>query len=224
MLLADQAYLLSVLAGGSRVPSVVASQSACYCFPWDVMWSVRVQALAAASGITNPNTLANGAVQFMASGYPHDAVQAYLLSVLAGGSTDPATIGAAAIQFSGLTPQAMQQILTMLVVAWSAIPVTPPIIPGLVILSDGAGGFCQLVVDITGNVGAQASAGPATAPAPVLADGFGGFWQIVTDSVCDRGTTSVAGPATVPIPTLVDSNAVVWSLVVDQTGNLGATS
>jgi hypothetical protein len=96
--------------------------------------------------------------------------------------------------------------------------------PGVVIIDNGAGGFCQLIVDITGNVGAQPAAGPATAPAPVLSDGVGGFWQIITDSVCDRGTMSVAGPATVPVPTLIDANSVVWTLIVDNGGNLGASS
>jgi hypothetical protein len=91
------------------------------------------------------------------------------------------------------------------------------------ILNDGSGGFCQLVVDITGNVGAQASAGPASIPVPVIADGSGGFWMIVTDAVCDRGTTSVAGPATAPV-ILIDANSVAWTLIVDNMGNLGATS
>jgi hypothetical protein len=115
-------------------------------------------------------------------------------------------------------------VLLYLACAWSNASVVPPVVPGVVILSNGAGGYCRLVVDLLGNIGAIADPGPATAPAPVLSDGNGGFWMIVTDSVCDRGTTSVAGPATVPVPTLVDSNSVVWGLVVDQTGNLGATS
>lgn len=94
---------------------------------------------------------------------------------------------------------------------------------GSPILSNGAGGFCQLVVDITGKVGAQPSAGPATSPAPVIADGVGGFWQVVTDSACNRGTTSVAGPATALV-VLIDANSVAWTLTVDSSGNLGATS
>jgi hypothetical protein len=97
------------------------------------------------------------------------------------------------------------------------------VVPGVVILSNGAGGYCRLVVDLLGNIGAIPDPGPATAPAPVLSDGNGGFWMIVTDSVCDRGTTSVAGPATAPV-VLTDSNNVAWTLIVDSSGNLGATS
>ena len=96
-------------------------------------------------------------------------------------------------------------------------------VSGTTILSNGSGGFCQLVVDITGNLGAQSSAGPATVPTPVIADGLGGFWVIVTDSICDRGTNSVAGPATAPV-VILDSNSVAWTLIVDATGNLGSTS
>lgn len=96
-------------------------------------------------------------------------------------------------------------------------------VTGAPILSNGSGGFCQLMVDITGNVGTQTSGGPATSPVPVIADGGGGFWQIVTDAVCNRGTTSVPGPATAPV-VLIDANLVNWTLTVDNTGNLGATS
>lgn len=92
-----------------------------------------------------------------------------------------------------------------------------------IVLSNGAGGFCGLIVDVAGNVGAFPLAGPATIPVPVLDDGVGGFWQIVTDAACNRGTTPVAGPATVP-PVLNDAHNVAWTLVVDSSGNLGATS
>lgn len=101
--------------------------------------------------------------------------------------------------------------------------IAPPGTISLVVLSDGAGGFCQLVVDVNGNVGAYSSAGPAIGTAPVIADGSGGFWQIVTNGSCERGTTSVAGPATAPV-VLMDSNSVAWTLVVAPDGSLGATS
>jgi len=94
--------------------------------------------------------------------------------------------------------------------------------PGVLVLSNGVGGFCSLVVDILGNVGAVADPGPATSSV-VLEDPSAGFWQLVTDSVCNRGTTSVAGPATVA-PVLTDANSVDWTLIVDSTGNLGATN
>ena len=119
MLLADQNYLLSILSGESQSPETLALQAACYCFSDDVMWSVRVKALADAAGITDPSTLSIGAVQFMVPGYPQTAVQAYLLAILAGVSSNPATVGALAIQLSGLTQQAAQQIWTLLAVAWA---------------------------------------------------------------------------------------------------------
>lgn len=116
--------------------------------------------------------------------------------------------------------------LLWLACAWATavtVPVTTPVTTSDIILSNGTGGFCRLVVDILGNVGAVVDAGPATATVPVIADGVGGFWQIVTDAVCDRGTTSVAGPATAAV-VLLDANSVAWTLVADGTGNLGATS
>lgn len=226
MLLADQVYLLSVLAGGSQVPSTLSSQSACYCFSWDVMWSVRVQALAVAAGITNPNTVANGAVQFTAVGYPQGAVQTYLLAGLAGGSTNPSTIGAAAIQFSGLTAQALQQIWTVLAVAWAGVPVTPPVTPpapsSIVILPDGAGGFWRVIIDVLGDVGTQSDPGPQT-PDVILSDGGGGFWKLIADTQGNRMGQTNAGPATVP-PVLLDANLVAWTLVTDSLGDIGATS
>ena len=106
--------------------------------------------------------------------------------------------------------------------AAGGIPNPPPSTDGP-ILSNGAGGFCQLVVSVNGEVGAQTSSGPATVTVPVLADGSGGFWQIVTDGSCQRGTTSVAGPATSPV-VILDADSVAWTLIVDVNGNLGATS
>lgn len=61
----------------------------------------------------------------MVPGYPQTAVQSYLLSILAGGSTNPATVGALAIQFSGLTQQALQNIWTTLAVTWANSGVFP---------------------------------------------------------------------------------------------------
>ena len=138
-------------------------------------------------------------------------------------SCDPQSLITSASCYRCIPRGNLRQVMVYLLCQWTSATITPST-PGVVIIDNGAGGFCQLVVDVTGNVGAQPVAGPATGPAPVLADGLGGFWQIITDSACDRGTMSVAGPATVPVPTLIDSNSVVWTLIADQFGNLGASS
>jgi hypothetical protein len=97
-----------------------------------------------------------------------------------------------------------------------------PIAPSAWIFDDGAGGFWQLIVDITGNVGTQSTVGPATMDI-ILDDGSGGFWKIVVDAAGDRGTVSDAGPATLA-PVLFDGVAGYWELIVDSNGQLGSQS
>ena len=136
-------------------------------------------------------------------------------------SCDPNALMEVARCFRCLPRGSLLEVQVGLLCQWAnGTTPTPPVGSG-VVLSNGAGGFCRLVVDVTGNIGADVYPGPATSPVPVLADGSGGFWQIVTDGDCNRGMTSVAGPATA-VPVLVDSNSVSWTLVVDSTGNLGA--
>lgn len=90
------------------------------------------------------------------------------------------------------------------------------------ILDDGMGGFWQLIVDTSGNVGTQSVAGPAS-PDIILDDGGGGFWKVVVDTIGNRGTVSDLGPATAA-PVLYDGVSTYWELVVDTSGNLGASS
>lgn len=131
---------------------------------------------------------------------------------------DPASLARAAACFC--FPRGMaSQMTAYLACQLANSGFTPPITT--VIVSNGAGGFCKLVVDTAGNVGAVADPGPATTAA-VLADGSGGFWEIIADAGCLRGTLAVAGPATTP-PVLDDGSGGQWTLVVDSGGTLGAT-
>ena len=89
-----------------------------------------------------------------------------------------------------------------------------------IILDDGAGNLFEVIVDPSGNLGTNPSAGPATADV-ILADGSGGFWKMIVDSDGNLGTTTDAGPAT-PVPELDDGAGGTWSPIVDGSGNLGA--
>lgn len=134
---------------------------------------------------------------------------------------DPASLARAAACYC--FPRGMASgVQVYLACQWAnGTPAPPPVVSD-VIISNGVGGFCKLVINVGGNIGAEPDPGPAS-PAVILADGVGGFFQIVADADCNRGTISVAGPATA-VPVLVDANSVSWSLVVAPDGSLGATS
>lgn len=125
------------------------------------------------------------------------------------------------VDLSGQTPPAppsavgIARALSLIAKTW-----TVTVDPSIFIFGDGGGGFWQLIVDISGNVGTQATVGPATSDV-ILADGVGGFWKVVVDIAGNRGTTPDAGPATL-VPALDDGTGVFWKLIVDATGNLGA--
>lgn len=127
------------------------------------------------------------------------------------------------VDLSGQTPPAppsapgMAAVISLLGNGWTVI-----VDPGIFILSDGVGGFWQLIVDATGNVGTQATVGPAGSDI-ILDDGGGGFWKVVVDALGNRGATPDAGPSTL-VPALDDGAGGFWKLIVDVTGNLGAQS
>lgn len=132
----------------------------------------------------------------------------------------PTALADAAKCFSCIPRGMVQSVKTDLFCQWASSGNIPPL-TGPVIIADGVGGFWMLIVDDSGNVGAQSDSGPQT-PDVVLADGFGFFWELIVDPGGLVGSTSVLLPATVP-PVLASPNGDHWTIIVDQFGNVGAT-
>lgn len=124
--LADQAYLLAVLAGTGTNASTLAQASACYCFSTDLNRAAAVYLLATAANVSSAS-LPQKAACFCFDQASQLALQGYLLALNAGGSLDPAAISqsAAAAGFLGLPDTVLWSIWLYCACAWAQKKIVP---------------------------------------------------------------------------------------------------